>query len=144
MFSRQSVVFHGTHKKPLPSFQTPFYKSEASSPPPDLSKPRLHHHTIGPYASKSQSNVAPRLLVTHGHIHTAHTDGPQRRQENHGAGTLPPLSLSVCTDFSPSAPLSAHVLAAVTVKCVRALGSPLRVCEKREGEGARLRSNSRR
>lgn len=48
----------------FPEFQTPFYKSESLSPPPDLSKPRPRSHPIGPKASKSQSNGA-LLVVRH-------------------------------------------------------------------------------
>ncbi|KAL7834852.1 hypothetical protein SRHO_G00290990 [Serrasalmus rhombeus] len=47
------------------TFQTPFYKSEVFSPPPDLLKPRLRRPTIGPESVKEPINArrASPLLV---------------------------------------------------------------------------------
>ncbi|KAI4883731.1 hypothetical protein NFI96_003974 [Prochilodus magdalenae] len=39
------------------TFQTPFYKSEVFSPPPDLLKPRLRRPTIGPESVKEPINA---------------------------------------------------------------------------------------
>ncbi|KAL6463726.1 hypothetical protein MHYP_G00281170 [Metynnis hypsauchen] len=67
------AAVHTPHSEAAPfprqprTFQTPFYKSEVFSPPPDLLKPRLRRPTIGPESVKEPINArraSPRLVDT--------------------------------------------------------------------------------